>query len=291
MLERENYNHEGERVSGVDWHKFLATPPPRKEIDPKGNLSVDELKTRVDEYFKSKNIDAQSMGSFEVSEYPEFIDQEIRDLCLQINKSDFAKTAACCAGHEPEVDWTQPNYPSNVGRVESNLDYIGGDLTLLIDHQSEKGRKLMEELQQLATGLSEKHQGFSIEIGHENLGEITRVSSNLSEQVPDQRIEKQGRRPAAELDKIIADKKREMKVVDPPHRKGFSRRRDYQKALDNWWQTEKANYDDWTQNYQFGLYWEEYGDYFKTPESRQPIREFFDGVEKIFKKLTPELEA
>lgn len=72
-----------------------------------------------------------------------------------------------------------------------------------------------------------------------------------------------------------------MNVVDPPKEISFKSEQEYQKALGEWQSQHEQSYELWESKHNFGLYWNEYGDYFESEEARRIIRSFFEEMDRI----------
>lgn len=272
----------------VDWSKHFVQPAPRSEIDPEHKLSKDELVAKINGDFQKRGVDGRALGSFDIREYPELLDDGIRDLCQNINKLDFARTLAGCEGHPLKVD-LEGDVPSDqVGRQGDNFVYVEPYLTLLFDN-SEKSQQTMSALNTSVQSLREKYPNLSIRSSEEVKEDVTELSFNLNLSVPEAWMKTNGKKLPQELNQEIARMKQEMNVVDDPREENFDTKEEYEKAIADWQQKHEQNYRKWSHQYEFGLYWKEYGEYFDS-EARGIIKEFFDSVDHGFNRPKQNME-
>lgn len=91
----------------VNWNEFWETEglksPSRKDVFPNGEdakMSDEKIVEALNNYFDKKVSNLFNMTGINSEEFPEVIDQDIRDLCVRLNKLPFLKTREGCEGHE-----------------------------------------------------------------------------------------------------------------------------------------------------------------------------------------------
>lgn len=117
-----------EKESGVDWKKFWKkeglNSPSRKDVFPDGEdeeMIDREIIEKLNEYFRVQDSDLHNMTGIDSEEFPEIIDADIRDVCIELNKLSFLKTREGCGGHEFDSD----GEISNRGYSEPYLSFYG----------------------------------------------------------------------------------------------------------------------------------------------------------------------
>lgn len=87
-----------QRRSKEWWGGYLLPAPPRDMLDPEGKLSKEEIREKLRKFFSS------SRTNIDIAEYPELIDEEIKEVIRELNDLGFVKTTASCSGlHEGAV--------------------------------------------------------------------------------------------------------------------------------------------------------------------------------------------
>lgn len=85
------------------WKKLELNSPKRKEVFPDGGdekLSEDEIIVKLNAFLKEKNSEHDNYSGIDAEEFPEIIDEDIRNVCMKLNELSFLKTKEGCGGHE-----------------------------------------------------------------------------------------------------------------------------------------------------------------------------------------------
>lgn len=116
MINREEILEEDQRklkdmreklVGQFDWGKFWTNRgtvmPTRADVFPNGEdrgMQDEEVINALNAYLKNKGYDYDNYTGINAQEFPEMIDADIRDLCVELNALPFVKTKEACSGHE-----------------------------------------------------------------------------------------------------------------------------------------------------------------------------------------------
>ncbi len=274
----------------VDWTKYLAVPPPRADIDPEGKLSPEGVAAKINEYFKAQGLTIKTEASFDVTEYPELIDEPLRSLTQRINKSDFIRTYSSCAGHIHEAGQTPQHEREQVGRFahRDTLTYLGPYLSLLVVRKNASSQIFLEGLEQQKQQYVQKYPNAFINLEREILDlDIEQVTFSLELGIPESWIEKNGKKTTEQLNQEITDAKKRLGVVDPPQARDFSDMHQYEQANEAWEKKHQESYEKWHEEYFVGLYRSEYGDFFKGRTSQAEVQDFFAGIRGALDQVRP----
>lgn len=165
-VENQNVNKSGNNIvekgkRHIDWQEFwksegLASPK-RKEVFPNGEdkgLSDEEIREHLDNYFDKKGLTRFSITGIDAEEFPEIIDEDIRDLCLNLNKLPFLKTKEGCGGHEMKRDSDGKMKPWDSGYSDLYLNFYADSTNPEFQKWIESvGEKLEEFKKSQLTGI------------------------------------------------------------------------------------------------------------------------------------------
>jgi NAD-dependent SIR2 family protein deacetylase/SAM-dependent methyltransferase len=128
------------------WKELQLNSPTRKEVFPDGGdekMSDNEIIEKLNAFLKERNFEQDNYSGIDAEEFPEIIDEDIRDICVKLNKISFLKTKEGCGGHE---------YYRSTGEAYKE-GYADPYLIMLIDERDVASNIFLQQL-------SEKFEEF-----------------------------------------------------------------------------------------------------------------------------------
>ncbi|MDH4330395.1 MAG: hypothetical protein OEV93_02490 [Candidatus Moranbacteria bacterium] len=137
-----------EKEKGVDWKEFWKNEglnsPSRKDVFPNQEdekMTNNEIIEKLNQYFEMQGSNLDNMTGIDAEEFPEIIDVDIRDVCIELNKLPFLKIREGCGGHEFDSN----GEISNRGYSEPYLAFYAEEKNLEFIKFLENVNKKVEE--------------------------------------------------------------------------------------------------------------------------------------------------
>lgn len=272
------------------WQMLELKPPKRSDVFPDGedkNLTDKEIEKKLNKYMEEHNIPLWSLSGIAPEEFPEIIDRDIRDLCLQINKNNWIKTKEGCSDHR--------NITKEDGKVvPAERGFQSPYLATYLDKKDPRNRLFTDKVREFIQQFKSKYPFIRVGTSEFPLRDEDLQKEDLEsfhfglsiDPSPEwmEKIKQEKRvdhfddvlkRPDEIEDQVI--------TIKPPRPESYHDEQSFVEAYAR--QYRIFNYQRTLYQQYEKRYYEKYGDFIRSEEAENIAKEFFEGIGKIIEEI------